>query len=138
MRDRDGAWPNAALNYGYAIIRAAVARSLIGSGLLCITGIHHHNQYNSFCLADDIMEPYRPWVDEAVFNHPDDFHGDDLTTAMKQKLLALLAADIEIKGCCRPLINGLSQTTASLVKCFLKQSTEITYPRLPLCPPTQH
>lgn len=135
-RDPDGPMPNTALNYGYAIIRAAVARSLVGSGLTCVTGIHHHNQYNAFCLADDIMEPYRPWIDEEVFNHPEHFYGDNLTTTMKQRLLSLLVADVHFEEQRRPLMNAIQQTTASLVKCFLKQETMIKYPSLS-CPSIQ-
>ncbi len=67
-RDVGGEFPNCALNYGYAVVRSAVARSLTGSGLLPTLGIHHCNRYNAFCLADDIMEPFRPIVDEAVYN----------------------------------------------------------------------
>ena len=65
-RDREGDAPNNLLNYGYAILRAVVARALVASGLLPTLGIHHHNRYNAYCLADDIMEPYRPYVDEVV------------------------------------------------------------------------
>lgn len=65
-RGREGVPPNNLLNYGYAILRAVVARSLVASGLLPTLGIHHHNRYNAYCLADDIMEPYRPFVDKLV------------------------------------------------------------------------
>ena len=65
-RDRDGIPPNNLLNYGYAILRAVVARGLVVSGLLPTLGIHHHNRYNAYCLADDVMEPYRPYVDRLV------------------------------------------------------------------------
>ena len=67
IRDREGIPPNNLLNYGYAILRAIIARALVSSGLLPTLGIHHHNRYNAYCLADDIMEPYRPYVDEHVF-----------------------------------------------------------------------
>ena len=67
-RDRDGIPPNNLLNYGYAILRAVVARGLVASGLLPTLGIHHHNRYNAYCLADDIMEPYRPYVDRLVYS----------------------------------------------------------------------
>lgn len=130
-RSPDGEMPNAALNYGYAVIRAAMARALVGSGLLCVAGIHHHNQYDAFCLADDIMEPYRPFVDEEVFGSPEDFYGEDLTRDMKRRLLALLAADVMINGMKRPLQNALSYTTASLVRCLLKESERIDYPEFP-------
>lgn len=61
-RDRKGFAPNNLLNYGYAILRATIARSLVASGMLPTFGIHHHNRYNAYCLADDMMEPYRPYV----------------------------------------------------------------------------
>ena len=130
LRDPDGGMPNAALNYGYAVLRAAVARALVSSGLLTIIGIHHHNQYNEFCLADDIMEPYRPFVDDLVMNPPDAgiFSSAELTVPMKQKLLSLLAADVRIEGTKRPLMSALSQTSASLAGCFLKEEKEISFP----------
>ena len=119
--------PNAALNYGYAIIRAAMARALVGSGLLCIVGIHHHNQYNAYCLADDIMEPYRPFVDEEIFGSTEPLP-DDINSNLKRKLLNVLTADVSIKGMKRPLMNAMSYTTASLARCFLKEQQEIDYP----------
>lgn len=130
LRDPDGDMPNPALNYGYAVLRAAVARALVSSGLLTIIGIHHHNQYNEFCLADDIMEPYRPFVDDLVMNPPDaaDFMSEEITSGMKQKLLSLLAADVRIDGTKRPLMSALSQTSASLARCFLKEEKEISFP----------
>jgi CRISP-associated protein Cas1 len=136
-RAREGPMPNPALNYGYAILRAATARALVGSGLLCMVGIHHHNQYNDFALADDIMEPYRPFVDDAVFNQPACFPPDavELTRDMKAALLSVLAADVMIGDLRRPLMNALSYTTASLVRCFQKIEKEISYPTFP--PPCQ-
>ena len=140
QRSRDGGMPNPALNYGYAILRAATARALVGSGLVCIwAGIHHHNQYNAFALADDIMEPYRPFVDDVVLNQPNVFPLDapELTREMKAALLSVLAVDVMIGSMKRPLLNALSCTTASLVRCFLKEEKEIAYPSFPKsCPHT--
>lgn len=130
-RCRDGIPPNHALNYGYAILRAAVARALIGSGLLCVAGIHHANQYNPFGLADDIMEPYRPFVDDIVFSDCDFFADPELGKAQKARLLSVLACDVMIGGDKRPLMNALSYTTASLVRCFLKEEKQIRYPEFP-------
>ena len=130
-RSPEGTMPNAALNYGYAVMRAAMARALVGSGMLCIAGIHHHNQYDPFCLADDIMEPYRPFVDEEVFGSPGLFAGEELTREMKRRLLTLLAADVMIGGKKRPLQNAMSYTTASLARCFLKEAARIDYPEFP-------
>ncbi|MBQ7392837.1 MAG: type II CRISPR-associated endonuclease Cas1 [Lentisphaeria bacterium] len=127
-RDRYGLPPNNALNYGYAILRAATARAIVGSGMLCINGIHHCNQYNAFALADDIMEPYRPFVDEVIFENRNFFCTDELRRDHKAKLLHLLTRDILISGERRPLANALSYTTASLAKCFLKKEKEIIYP----------
>ncbi len=128
LRCRDGVPPNHALNYGYAILRAAVARALTGSGLLCVSGIHHANQYNPFGLADDIMEPYRPFIDEAVFSSYDLFAVPELGKTQKALLLQLLAADVMLGKEKRPLMNAVSYTTASLARCFLKEDTEIRYP----------
>lgn len=132
-RDPEGSAPNPALNYGYAILRAAMARALTGSGLLCIAGIHHHNQYNPFCLADDIMEPYRPFVDEEVFSSEFYLNEPELNQEMKRKLLQLLAADVMIKGMKRPLMNAMSYTSASLVRCLCKEQSVIDYPEFPPC-----
>lgn len=136
-RTREGAMPNAALNYGYAILRAAVARALTGSGLSCLIGLHHHNQYNAFTLADDVMEPYRPFVDDAVLNAPERFTKEalELTRDMKAALLNVLTSDVTISDMRRPLMNALSITTASLVRCFLKEETVIAYPTFPQCQP---
>ena len=128
VRDRYGASPNNALNYGYAVLRAATARAIVGSGMLCISGIHHCNQYNAFILADDIMEPYRPFVDEVVFSERDFFNTEDLQREHKAKLLQLLTMDVKINGDRRPLANALSYTTASLAKCFMKEEKTIVYP----------
>ena len=131
-RDPDGVMPNAALNYGYAILRAAMARALVGSGLICMAGIHHHNQYNSFVLADDIMEPYRPFVDDIVFSQIELFvSSQTLTQPMKAMLLGILTTDVTIDAMRRPLMNALSYTTASLVRCFTKEEKEIHYPEFP-------
>ena len=127
-RDREGIPPNNALNYGYAILRAATARAIIGSGMLCVNGIHHCNQYNAFALADDVMEPYRPFIDEVVFGERDFFTAEDLTREHKSKLLQLLAMDVKIRNERRPLANALSYTTASLARCFQKEEKEIVYP----------
>lgn len=135
-REREGNMPNAALNYGYAILRAATARALVGSGLSCMSGLHHHNQYNAFALADDVMEPYRPFVDDAVLNNSARFPVEflELTRDMKAALLNVLTADVMMGDMRRPLMNALSLTTASLVRCFLKEEIKIAYPSFPPCP----
>lgn len=129
-RDRDGAWPNAALNYGYAILRAAVARALVSSGLCCFRGMHHHNRYNAFCLADDVMEPYRPFVDQYVFGkvRPFDVPTAELTKEMKARLLQMLTCDVKLGEVRRPLMIALSYTTASLAKYYLGKAEALFLP----------
>lgn len=132
-RDRFGEPPNNLLNYGYAILRAIVARGLVASGLLPTFGIHHRNKYNAYCLADDIMEPYRPFVDKLVCDLIDkgnDFY--NLSTDLKKELLRIPAMDIVIDGEKSPLMVGLQRTTASLTKCFEKKSKKIIYPEFAL------
>ena len=130
-RSRDGEPPNNLLNYGYSILRAVVARGLVATGLLPTLGIHHENKYNSYCLADDIMEPYRPFVDSLVceiINSGLDY--TELNKELKQKLLTIPAMDISIDGENSPLMVGLQRTTASLYKCFEGETRKIIYPEL--------
>lgn len=130
-RDREGIYPNAMLNYGYAILRAVVARALVGSGLLPTLGIHHHNRYNAYCLADDIMEPYRPFVDQLVCNLIQLYPGqEEITTEIKRHLLTIPTLDVFISGQRSPLMIAVSQTTASLAKCFNGELRRIIYPSL--------
>jgi CRISPR-associated protein Cas1 len=130
-RERYGPPPNNLLNYGYAILRAAVARSLTASGLLPTLGIHHRNQYNAYCLADDIMEPYRPFVDKTVCNIIRS-NGKflEMTPKMKTELLAIPAMDVRLDGQKSPLMNAVQRTTASLSKCFEGKTRKLLYPEL--------
>lgn len=130
-RERDGQPPNNLLNYGYAILRATVARSLIGSGLLPTLGIFHRNQYNAYCLADDIMEPYRPFVDKVVCDIIR-MNGKflELGPSMKKQLLGVPAMDVVLDGQKSPLLNAVQRTTASLAKCFEGKSRKLLYPEL--------
>ena len=130
-RDREGIPPNNLLNYGYAILRATVARGLVASGLLPTLGIHHHNRYNAYCLADDIMEPYRPYVDRLVFSIVE--QGTDctqLTKEIKAQLLTIPTLETTIAGKRSPLMIAVGQTTASLNKCFSGELRKISYPEL--------
>lgn len=130
-RHREGSQPNNLLNYGYAIIRAMMARALVGSGLLPVMGIHHRNQYNAYCLADDIMEPYRPYVDLLVYQMVR-HHGNflELTPDMKKQFLTLPQTDVVIEGQTSPMMVAISRTTASLAKCFEGSVRKILYPIL--------
>ncbi len=130
-RDREGNYPNNFLNYGYAILRAIVARSLVGSGLLPTLGIHHQNRYNAYCLADDIMEPYRPFVDQLVIQLMKDYPNEELLTKeIKAKLLTIPTLDVTINGKRSPLMVAATTTTASLAKCFTGELRKIDYPEI--------
>jgi CRISP-associated protein Cas1 len=130
-RGRDLEAPNQILNYGYAILRAIVARGLVSSGLLPTLGIFHRNKYNAYCLADDIMEPYRPFVDKLVCEILD---GDEdysiMNESVKRKLLSIPVLDVVIDGEKSPLMVGMHRTTASLVRCFEGISKKILYPEI--------
>ncbi len=128
-RGREGEPPNNLLNYGYAILRAIVARGLVGSGLLPTLGIHHHNRYNAYCLADDIMEPYRPYVDKLVVAMFDSGI-EELDKDARAQLLGLPVMEVSIDGQRSPLMIAVGQTTASLYRCFSGESRKITYPEM--------
>ncbi len=130
LRGRDEDPPNNLLNYGYAILRAIAARALVASGLLPTLGIHHHNRYNAYCLADDIMEPYRPFVDRVVLKLVKSgipYH--ELTKEVKWELLSIPALDVVINERRSPLMLALSQTTSSLFDCFDGTARKIAYPQ---------
>lgn len=130
-RDPEGFAPNNLLNYGYAILRAIVARALVSSGLLPTLGIHHHNRYNAYCLADDIMEPYRPYVDVLVADIIERYTDyEKLTTEIKRELLQIPTIDVTINENRSPLMIAVSITTASLAKCFSGELRRISYPEL--------
>lgn len=138
-REREGIPPNNLLNYAYAILRAIIARNLVGSGLLPTLGIHHRNQYNHYCLADDIMEPYRPFADVLVceiIRNGEDY--SELSTSIKKQVLGLATVDVlfddeSASGSDRrsPLMNAAQRTTASLAKCFEGKAKKVLYPKLP-------
>jgi CRISP-associated protein Cas1 len=128
-RTQAGIPPNNLLNYGYAILRAVIARALVSSGMLPGVGIWHRNKYNAYCLADDVMEPYRPYVD-LVVSHIVETHDDysELTKELKKELLSIPALDVKIDGQKSPLMVAASRTTASLFECFAGISRKIIYP----------
>jgi CRISP-associated protein Cas1 len=129
--------PNNLLNYGYAVLRAIVARSLVASGLLPTLGIHHHNKYNAYALADDIMEPYRPYVDRIVRNivekyYSESWHeeGFELSTEIKAELLQIPVVDVLIDDSRSPLMVAMQRTTASLFHCYAGNQRKLLYPVL--------
>lgn len=128
-RNQKGTAPNNLLNYGYAILRAVAARALVSSGLLPSVGIFHHNKYNAFCLADDVMEPYRPFVDALVYDIVETgCQIEELNTSIKANLLMIPAIDVVIDGKQSPLMNAMSRTTTSLYECFEGSRRKLLYP----------
>lgn len=128
-RGRSGPAPNHYLNYGYAILRAMVARAIVSSGLLPSIGIFHKNKYNPYCLADDLMEPYRVYVDDIVLELV--YAGDieeELTMEKKQLFLKLPAMDVRINGKRRPMMNAVTITTASLYHCIAREKRNLALP----------
>lgn len=132
-RDRFGVPPNNIFNYGYAILRGVVARSLVASGLLPTFGIHHSNRYNAYCLADDIMEPYRPIVDKLIIEKLDGMKEipAEVSRELKISLLEIPVLDAKIDGKRSPLMNAVSLTTTSLYRCFVGESRKLLYPEVP-------
>ncbi|MCF6176312.1 MAG: type II CRISPR-associated endonuclease Cas1 [Victivallaceae bacterium] len=128
-RERFGEQPNNLLNYGYAILRAAMARAIAGTGLAPVFGIHHHNKYNAFALVDDIMEPFRPFVDEIVMHIWEKDNDDELTTQSKQALLEVLTVDTKMNTK-TPLMLALTRTVASLARSFKQKNNVVEYPVL--------
>ena len=119
---------NVMLNYGYAIVRAIVARALVGAGLIPTLGIHHHNRYDAYCLADDIMEPYRPYVDMLVLEIVEEGIPDEFDIDVKRRLLELPVKEVVMEGVRRPLMLAVSQTANTLRKCFSGELRKLVYP----------
>lgn len=130
-RHRDGSFPNNALNYGYAILRAITARALVSSGLHPTLGLFHRNKYNAFCLADDLMEAYRPIVDVLVLDLVEEgWHEEELSVEMKRHLLQLPSIDVLLDGQRSPLMVALSRTSNSLMECFYGTNRKLLLPKL--------
>ena len=128
-RHREGIPPNNLLNYGYAILRAVIARSLVGSGLLPTLGFYHRNKYNAYCLADDVMEPYRPFVDKLVFEIvKSGVDISEISKDIKAQLLSIPVLDVHINGKRSPLMIAARQTTASLYQCYSGEIRKVKYP----------
>jgi CRISPR-associated protein Cas1 len=133
-RDREGPAPNNLLNYGYMTLRAAVARAICSAGLLPALGVHHCNRYNAFCLADDLVEPFRGFVESRVRLVIAESGGlealDELTQPIKARLLEILYIPVTIGEFEGPLMVSLHRTAASLVRCFAGEQKSIDLPRL--------
>ena len=127
-REREGLPPNNLLNYGYALLRAVIARALVGSGMLTTLGIFHRNRYNAYCLADDIMEPYRPFVDWEVLKIVESGQGmEELNKELKMQLLGIPILDVMINEQRSPLMVASHQTSASLSQCFEGTARKIAF-----------
>lgn len=129
VRDRNAPGVNVLLNYGYSVLRAATARALISSGLTPALGVFHHNRSNAFPLADDVMEVFRPFVDEIVYGLYTEGNME-LTRETKSALINVLAMDTCYPKVKRPLQIGLSITTASLAKFYAGEIKNVALPRL--------
>lgn len=129
IRDRNIPGINSLLNYGYSVLRAAVTRALVSSGLFPALGIFHHHRSNAFPLSDDLMEPFRPFVDEIVFELTAQGEAE-LNTATKSRLIRVLYVDTYFSKVTRPLSVGLSMTMASLAKCYAKEQKKLVVPLL--------
>ena len=131
LRQRFGDSPNQFFNFGYAVLRSIVARAIVETGLLPVLGIFHKNKYNPYCLADDLMEPYRPFVDLLVMDwltkHPDT---EELTKEFKAHILQIATKDVIIEGLKRPLMIAVKTTVSSLYKCYKGEKRQISYPQL--------
>lgn len=129
--DRTAPPPNNYLNYGYTILRGTMARSIVCAGLLPTLGIFHRNRYNAYCLADDLMEPYRPYVDELVYKMVADMGvADHLEREHKALLLKIPALDVTIGSEKSPLMVATQRTAVSLVKCFMGEQRKLLYPEI--------
>lgn len=129
IRDPQGMPPNNLLNYGYSVVRAMMARALVGAGLLPTFGIHHHSRYDAYCLADDIMEPYRPFVDMKVLEMwKDGGVTSDISSEQKRQLLGITTMDVNISGHRSPMMLAILATAQSVQKCFSGEARKIIYP----------
>ena len=131
LRARFGDSPNHFFNFGYSVLRSIVARAIVETGLLPVLGIFHKNKYNPYCLADDVMEPYRPFVDLIVMDwlkvYPD---SEELTKEFKSYMLQIATKDVKIDGVVRPLIVAVKTTVSSLYKCYTGERRLISFPVL--------
>lgn len=122
-RDRAEEGANALLNYGYTVMRATLARSVVAAGLNPTIGLHHANRSNSFALVDDLIEPFRPLVDAVVWQMAQEAVQDgrtlDVDSAAKQRLAALIAADLDLQGATSPVSVAAQRLAQSLAASFI-------------------
>lgn len=133
LRDREAAGINACLNYGYAVVRATVARALVGTGLHPSLGVHHRNAYNAFALADDVMEPLRPLVDLKVARLAQTWEDgaglpDELTPALKRELLTILVERLEFAGKTTSFPTAIPLFAAYFKQALCRERIKLTVP----------
>lgn len=129
-RDYEAVGVNALLNYGYAVVRALVARAIVAGGLHPALGIHHHNQYNALCLADDLMEPFRPWVDLVVYQIWMENKKVKIDQHNKQNILGLLSESVQMNKKTMPMMTACHYLVADFKRCLEGALTSIKYPAL--------
>lgn len=129
-RNYEGDGINALLNYGYSIIRGLMARAIVSSGLHPAIGLHHKNQYNPFCLADDLMEPFRPFVDLKIYEHIKITEDFTLTTSIKKILVSILFDDVLLNNERKPMQLAFTSITQNLIRCFDKESKKLIFPKI--------
>ncbi len=128
-RNPDQQDQNLLLNYGYAVLRAIVGRAICAAGLHPSLGIHHHNRYNAFCLADDLMEPFRPTVDRAVAEYAASHDPcDRIEPGAKQFLVGELTTRYVVNGQQRTLFDVAARLAASLAEVFVGEASELELP----------
>lgn len=126
-RIRAGMWPNKILDYGYMILRAAVARAVVSAGLNPALGLNHCNGSNAFCLADDLVEPFRPKVDKMVMEFSD--RGvKEIDTYVKREVLSLLFSTVEFDNQKGPFLVQLHSLVANLWNCFTRDAKKLNFP----------
>ena len=130
-REREGDGANTLLNFGYAVLRSIVAKAIVDTGLIPVLGIFHRNRYNPYCLADDLMEPYRPIVDRAVIQWLTFFPSNyELSIGAKTHLLKIASTDVYLEKKWHPLLVAVKMTVSSLYQCYVGEKRQISYPSL--------
>lgn len=131
IRNPDGPYPNNLLNYGYAILRSVTARAIVSAGLFPSLGLYHRNKYNAYCLADDLMEPYRPYIDELIIQLVKKYPAQkELNKDLKKELLTIPHLIVTIENEKSPLITATQRTATSLAQCYLGEKRKLTYPQM--------
>ena len=131
LRARFGDSPNQFFNFGYSVLRSIVARAIVETGMLPVLGIFHKNKYNPYCLADDLMEPFRPFVDLLVMQWlKEKPETEELDKEFKAHMLKIATVDVGIDGKTRPLLIAVKMVASSLYKCYTGEKRLISYPEL--------